>query len=95
MDCALDCLGNVAPRDDYCTMEIKIRIAMTKEPFKRKLSLFTIKKNIELKKKLVRLSFNPSIIWHRNLDTNKVGEVFGKLQNTALEENGEDKLTNK
>ena len=38
----------------YCTREIKMRIAMTKEAFKRKLSLLTSKLNIDIRKKLVR-----------------------------------------
>ena len=41
-------------RYGYCTREIKLRIAISKEEFNRKISLLTSKLNIELKKKLVR-----------------------------------------
>jgi len=37
-----------------CTREIKMRIAITNEAFKRKMSLLTSKLNIELMKKSVR-----------------------------------------
>ena len=47
-------LGSVLTRDGYCTREIKMRIAIAKEAFNRKLLLLTSKLNIELKKKLVR-----------------------------------------
>ena len=50
--------------DGYCTREIKMRIAIAKEEFNRKMSLLTSKLNIEL----------------RALDTKKIGtEVFGWL----------------
>ena len=38
-------------RDGYCTSEIKMRIAIPKEAFNRKISLLKGKLNIELKKK--------------------------------------------
>jgi hypothetical protein len=44
----------VLTRDGYCTREIKMRIAISKEAFNRKMSLLICKLNIELKKKLVR-----------------------------------------
>jgi len=44
----------VLTRDGYCTREIKMRIAIAKEEFNRKISVLTSKLNIELKKKLVR-----------------------------------------
>ena len=47
-------LGSVLTRDGYCTREIKMRIAIAKEAFNRKMSLLTSKLNIELKKKLIR-----------------------------------------
>ena len=47
-------IGSVLTRDGYCTREIKMRIAIAKEAFNRKMSLLTCKLNIELKKKLVR-----------------------------------------
>ena len=47
-------LGSVLTRDGYCTREIKMRIAIAKEAFNRKMSLLKSKLNIELKKKLVR-----------------------------------------
>ena len=32
-------------------------------------------------------------VWVRDLDTKKIGvEIFGKLQNVVLKENGEDKM---
>ena len=43
----------VLTRDGYCTREIKMRIVIAKEVFKRKMSLFKSKLNIELRKKLV------------------------------------------
>jgi hypothetical protein len=46
-------LGSVLTRDGYFTREIKIRIAIAKEAFNRKLSLLASKINIELRKKLV------------------------------------------
>ena len=78
-------------RDCYCTREIKMRIAMTKEAFSRKISLLTSKLNIALKKKLVGCYV--CFIWPRYLDIKKIGaEVFGKLWNVALQENGKDKI---
>ena len=54
-------------RDGYSTREIKIRIAIVKEVFNRKISLLASKLNIELKNKL-------------NLNTNKTGaKVFREL----------------
>ena len=47
-------LGSVLTRDGYCTREIKMRIAIAKEAFNRKMSLLTSKLDTELKKKLVR-----------------------------------------
>jgi hypothetical protein len=44
----------VLTRDGHFTREIKMRIAIAKQAFNRKISLFTNKLNIELKKKLVR-----------------------------------------
>ena len=49
-----ECLGSVLTRDSCCTREIKMRIAIAKEAFNRKMSLLTSKRNIELKNKLVR-----------------------------------------
>ena len=43
--------GNVLTRDDYSTREIKMRTAIAKEAFNRKISLLTSKLNIELRKK--------------------------------------------
>ena len=34
-------------------------------------------------------------IWLRELDTMKIGVVFGELQNVVLEEHGEDKWSEK
>ena len=47
-----------------------------------------------------KLNFNLILehcfIWLRDLDTKKIGtEVFGELQNVVLEENGEDKWSEK
>ena len=51
-------LGYVLTRNAYYTREIKVRIAMAKEAFNRKMSLLTSKLNIELrKKKLVSVMF--------------------------------------
>ena len=47
-------LDSVLTRYGYCTKEIKMRIAIAKEAFNRKMSLLTSKLNTELKKKLVR-----------------------------------------
>ena len=47
-------LGSVLTRDAYCTREIKMRIAIAKEAFNRKMSLMTSKLNIGLKKKMDR-----------------------------------------
>ena len=38
-------LGSVQARDGYCTSEIKMRIAIAKEAFNRKMSLLTSKLN--------------------------------------------------
>ena len=46
--------GSALTRDGYCIREIKMRIAIVKEAFNRKMSLLTSKLNIELKRKLVR-----------------------------------------
>ena len=40
--------------DGYCTKKIKMRIAIAKEAFNRKISLLISKLNTELRKKLVR-----------------------------------------
>ena len=40
--------------DGYCTREIKMRNAIDKEAFNRKMSLLTSKLNIEFRKKFVR-----------------------------------------
>jgi len=47
-------LGIVSTGDGYCTRETKMRIAIAKEAFNRKISLLTSKLNIKLRKKLVR-----------------------------------------
>jgi hypothetical protein len=47
-------LGSVITRDAYFTMEIKVRVAIAKEVFNRKISLLTWELNIKLKKKLIR-----------------------------------------
>ena len=47
-------LRSVLTRDGYCTRKFKMRIAVAKETFIRKMSLLTSKLNIELKKKLIR-----------------------------------------
>jgi len=44
----------VLARDGYCTREIKMRFAIVKDAFNRKISLLTSKLSIELWKKLVR-----------------------------------------
>ena len=44
--------GSVLTRNGYCKREIKMRIAIAKESFNRKMSPLTSKLNIELKKKL-------------------------------------------
>ena len=61
-------LVSVLTRDGYCTREIKMRIAIAKEAFNRKMSLLTSKLNIELKKKLVRYC----LIWLRDLDSKNI-----------------------
>jgi transcription antitermination factor NusG len=40
--------------DGRCTCEIKSRIAMAKAAFKKKRALFTIKMDLELRKKVVK-----------------------------------------
>ena len=47
-------IESVLTRNNYCTSEIKMGIAIAKEAFNRKVSLLTSKLNIELRKKLVR-----------------------------------------
>ena len=61
-------LGSVLKRDGYCTREIKMRIAIAKDAFNRKMSLLTSKLNIELRKKLIRcyvwsIALNGSKTW--------------------------------
>ena len=46
-------LGSVLTRNGYGTRKIKMRIATVKEASNRKISLWTSKLNIELRKKLV------------------------------------------
>jgi len=41
-------------RESYCTREIKVRVAIAKEAFNRKMSLMTSKLSIKLKKTLIR-----------------------------------------
>ena len=50
-------LENVLTRDGYCTRKIKIRIAIAKETFNRKVTPLTNMLNIELRKKLIRCYF--------------------------------------
>jgi len=55
-------------RDDYSIREIKMRIVIVKKAVKRKISLFTSKLNISIRKKLVRcylwsISLNGSDTW--------------------------------
>ena len=45
---------SVLTRDGYCTREIKLRIAIAKEAFNRKISPLTSKLNNELGKKLIK-----------------------------------------
>ena len=86
-------LESVLTRDGYGTSEIKMRIAIAKEAFNRKMSLLTSKLSIELKKKLVRCCVWSIALYGSDLDTKKIGtEVFGELRNMVLEENGEDKM---
>ena len=47
-------LGIVLTRDGYCTRKIKLRIAIAKEVFNRKISLLTSKLNIDFRKKWLR-----------------------------------------
>ena len=62
-------LGSVLTRHGYSTKEIKMRIAIAKEAFNRKISLLTSKLNIEL--------LEHCFIWFRDLDTKKSrAEVF-------------------
>jgi len=58
----------VLTRDGYSTREIKMRIAIVREAFNRKILLLTSKLNIELRKKLVSLEH--CFIWFRDLDSN-------------------------
>jgi hypothetical protein len=44
----------VLTRNGYCGKEIKMRIAIAKEEFNRKISLLTSKLHIETRKKLIR-----------------------------------------
>ena len=47
-------LGSVLTNDGKCTCEIKSRIAMEKAAFNKKTTLFTIKLDLNLRKKLVK-----------------------------------------
>ena len=47
-------IGSMLTRYAYCTREIKTRIAMTKEPSEKKVSLSTRKLNIGFRNKLLR-----------------------------------------
>ena len=68
-------------------------IAIAKEAFNRKISLWTSKLNIELRKKLILCYVWNITLFGRDLDTKKIGEeVFGELWNVVLEQNGEDKM---
>ena len=71
-----------------------MRIAIAKGAFYRNISHLTSKLNIEMKKKLVMvLWLKHSFIWFRDLEALKIGkEVFGKLLNVIVDENGEDKM---
>ena len=67
-------------RDWYCTREIKMRIAIAKEAFNRKMSLLINKLNIELRKKLVRFYVCRIALYSSETWTLKIGaKVFGEL----------------
>ena len=51
------CLGNMLTRDDYCTREIKMRIAMAKEAFNRKISLLTSKLTLNSRRNWLGVMF--------------------------------------
>ena len=73
---------NVLTKNCYCTREIKMRIAITKEKFNRKVSLLTSKLNIKLRKKLVRcyvwsIAFYGSETWTPRKFECKYLESFG------------------
>ena len=74
-------LGSGLTRDVYCTREIKIRIAIVKEAFNRKMSLLTSKLNVELKKNLVRCYVWSIALYDSETWTlKKIGvEVFGEF----------------
>ena len=55
-------LGSVLTIDGYCTREIKMRIAMTKEASNRKIQFLTNKIYIKLTKKLVRIKIGITFI---------------------------------
>ena len=74
-------VGSVLTRDGYCTREIKMRIAIDKEAFNRKMPLLTSKLNTEHKKKLIRCYvWGIAFLWLKDLDTKKIGAgVFGEM----------------
>ena len=72
-------LGSVLARDGYCTREIKMRIAIAKEKFNRRISLVASKLNIEFKKKLVRC-----YVWSIALYGSETG-TLRKLEGKYLE----------
>ena len=89
--------GSVLTSDGYCTKDIKMRIVIAKEAFNKKMPLFASKLDIESRKKLFKvLSLDHFFIWLADLYTKKIGvEVFVKLWNVVLEENGENKMIRK
>jgi hypothetical protein len=48
-----NCLGSMITNDTRCTREIKCRIAMARAAFNKKMTLFTSKLDLNLRKKLV------------------------------------------
>ena len=66
---------------------------MTKEAFNRKISLLTIKLNIEFRKELIRSNVWKIAMYSLETWRQKIGtELIGELRNVILEDNGEDKM---
>ena len=86
-------LGSMSTADGMCTCEIKSRIAMEKAAFNKKKNCFTIKLDLNLRKRLERcyiwsIALYGAETWTLRATDQKHLESFEML----LEKNGEDQL---
>ena len=77
----LNIWGNILTNDGRCTCEIKSKIAMAKDAFNKKKTLFTSKLDLNLRKKLVKcyiwsMALYGAETWTHRAADQKYLEVF-------------------